>query len=57
MTSKEIRQKYLDFFASKGHTPMMVPLFAYGPRSGEFGCIQENSDVANKILQIFGVKK
>ena len=44
-------------FASKGHTPMMVPLFAYGPRSGEFGCIQENSDVANKILQIFGVKK
>ena len=44
-------------FASKGHTPMMVPLFAYGPRSGAFGCVQENSDVANKILQIFGVKK
>jgi alkaline phosphatase len=44
-------------FASKGHTPMMVPLFAYGPRSREFNCIQENSDVANKILQILGVKK
>lgn len=44
-------------FTSKGHTPMMVPLFAYGPRSREFGCVQENSDVANKILQILGVKK
>ena len=44
-------------FASRGHTPMMVPLFAYGPRSGEFGCVQENSDVANKILQILGAKK
>ncbi|MCR5351361.1 MAG: alkaline phosphatase [Bacteroidales bacterium] len=44
-------------FASKGHTPMMVPLFAYGPRSGEFSCIQENSDVANKILRLLGGKK
>ena len=44
-------------FASKGHTPMMVPLFAYGPRSREFSCVQENSDVANKILQILGAKK
>ena len=56
-TQAEIRRSFIEFFASKGHTPMMVPLFAYGPRSGEFGCIQENSDVANKILQIFGVKK
>lgn len=44
-------------FASKGHTPMMVPLFAYGPRSREFNCVQENSDVANKILRILGAKK
>ena len=44
-------------FASKGHTPMMVPLFAYGPRSREFSCIQENSDVARKILQLLGGKK
>ena len=44
-------------FGAKGHTPMMVPLFAYGPRSREFSCVQENSDVANKILQIFGAKK
>ena len=44
-------------FASKSHTPMMVPLFAYGPRSREFSGVQENSDVARKILQILGSKK
>ena len=43
-------------FASKSHTPMMVPLFAYGPRSFEFAGVQENSDVALKIIQILGRK-
>ncbi|MCR4859985.1 MAG: alkaline phosphatase [Bacteroidales bacterium] len=47
----------LGIFASKGHTPMMVPLFAYGPRSRDFSGVQENSDVALKILQILGGKK
>lgn len=47
----------LGVFASKGHTPMMVPLFAYGPRSREFSGVQENSDVANKILRLLGGKK
>ena len=44
-------------FTSKSHTPMMVPLFAYGPHSRDFGCVQENNDVANKILQLLGAKK
>lgn len=44
-------------FASGSHTPNMVPLFAYGPHSRDFGCVQENSDVANKILQLLGAKK
>lgn len=39
-------------FASSGHSPVMVPLFAYGPRSGEFTGTQENSDVSNKIFRI-----
>ena len=47
----------LGIFASKGHTPMMVPLFAYGPRSREFSGIQENSDVANKIIAILSGRK
>ena len=43
-------------FASKSHTPMMVPLFAYGPHSLEFAGVQENSDVARKIIQILSRK-
>lgn len=39
-------------FASSGHSPIMVPLFAYGPRSREFTGTQENSDVSNKIFSI-----
>ena len=39
-------------FASTGHSPMMVPLFAYGPRSRDFSCVQENSDVSRKIVAI-----
>lgn len=39
-------------FSTRGHSPMPVPLFAYGPSSDKFGCVQENSDVSNKIRQI-----
>lgn len=39
-------------FTSKGHTPCFVPLFAYGPHSRDFACIQENSDVSNKIVEL-----
>jgi len=44
-------------FASRGHSPMMVPLFAYGPRSKDFSCVQENSDIANKIVAILKGQK
>lgn len=40
-------------FVSKGHTPIMVPLFAYGPMSELFACVQENSDVNHKIVSLF----
>lgn len=41
-------------FVSKGHTPIMVPLFAYGPQSGLFNGVQENNDISNKIYRILG---
>ena len=44
-------------FASRGHSPMMVPLFAYGPRSQDFRGVQENSDVSNKIYAILSGQK
>lgn len=39
-------------FSSKGHTPVMVPLFAYGPQSKLFTGVQENDDVSNKIYKL-----
>lgn len=44
-------------FVSGGHTPIMVPLFAYGPQSRLFTGVQENSDVSNKIYNLFQTKK
>ena len=39
-------------FSTGGHTPIPVPIFAYGPGSQYFLGIQENSDVANKIISL-----
>ena len=39
-------------YTSYGHTPVMVPLFVYGPSSKKFICVQENSDVSNKIVDL-----
>ena len=44
-------------FGSTNHTPITVPLFAYGPQSQQFRCFQENSDVSNKIMEILTGKK
>lgn len=41
--------KVTGVFCSGGHSPMTVPLFAYGPCSDLFMGVQENSDVCNKI--------
>lgn len=43
-------------FATSGHSPIMVPLFAYDPHSREFTGTQENSDVGNKIFTILAGK-
>lgn len=39
-------------YVSKGHSPITVPLFAYGPKSRHFAGTQHNSDVSNKIVEI-----
>ena len=40
-------------FASPQHSPMMVPLYAYGPQSSAFMGYQQNNEVALKIIEIF----
>jgi alkaline phosphatase len=38
-------------FASDGHTASMVPLFAYGPRSGRFGGIHTNAYIGEQLIR------
>ena len=39
-------------YSTGSHSPITVPLFAYGPHSTDFCCFQENSDVSNKIVAL-----
>ncbi len=41
-------------YTSKGHTGVMVPVFAFGPGSENFRGIYENSEIFNKMLSAFG---
>jgi alkaline phosphatase len=41
-------------FSTNDHTAIPVPVFAYGPRSGLFRGVYENTALFHKILQAFG---
>lgn len=41
-------------FGSKGHTSVMVPVFAYGAGAEEFAGIYQNSDILSKVLKLYG---
>jgi alkaline phosphatase len=43
-------------FGTKGHTGIMVPIFAYGPGANEFTGIMENTEIAKKIMVLLGLK-
>jgi len=42
-------------FSTNDHTAIPVPVFAYGPRSGIFRGVYENTAIFNKILQAYGL--
>ncbi len=44
-------------FATKGHSGIMVPVYAYGPGAAYFTGIYENTEVFNKIVQILHLKE
>lgn len=44
-------------FSSKGHTSVMVPVFAYGAGAAKFAGIYENSEILPKILKLYGFEK
>lgn len=41
-------------FSTKGHTAVMIPVYAYGPGAEDFTGIYENTDIFRKILAGFG---
>ncbi len=41
-------------FTTHDHTGALVPLFAYGPKSGEFQGVYGNDEVFGKILKVLG---
>jgi len=41
-------------FTSKGHTASMIPVFAYGPGSENFGGLYENTGIFDRILGLLG---
>jgi alkaline phosphatase len=42
-------------FSSKGHSGIMVPVYAYGPRADEFAGIYENTEVFQKIVKLLNL--
>lgn len=44
-------------YASKGHTSVMVPVFAYGAQARKFAGIYENTDIFSKILELYGIER
>lgn len=44
-------------FISNDHTGVLVPVFAYGPKSNEFEGCYKNTEVFHKILNILNIKK
>ena len=43
-------------FSTNDHTAIPVPVFAYGPRSGLFRGVYENTAIFTKILQAYGIQ-
>ncbi len=44
-------------FVTGHHSAVMVPVFAFGPGAENFGGIYENTEVFQKMLQLYGFKK
>lgn len=44
-------------FSTRGHTGVMVPVFAYGPGADAFMGIYHNNTIFEKMVQAFGFKK
>ena len=41
-------------FSTGSHSPLLVPIFAYGPGANQFTGIMENTDIVKRIIQKIG---
>ena len=44
-------------FASSGHSPIMVPVYTYGPQAQLFRGVQDNTEIFSKILEALRIRK
>jgi len=43
------------YYVTDDHTPTMLPVFAYGPGSREFGGVYNNTEIPNRIKKLLGL--
>lgn len=50
----DLKRGYVDgSFSTNDHTAIMVPVFAYGPHALDFRGVYENTEIFNKLFNIF----
>ena len=55
--AKGAKDKVSAVFSSTGHTPSLVPLFAYGPRAHSFSKVMGNNEVGQTVIDVFSSRK
>jgi alkaline phosphatase len=55
LENKDNKQTFIPHYASKGHSGVMVPVFAFGPGAELFAGIYENTEVYYKFLKLLGL--
>ena len=55
LTMIDRKSKYTDVefeFTTGSHTPLLVPVFAFGPGAENFSGIMDNTDIMKKVLSL-----
>jgi alkaline phosphatase len=57
LENKENKQTFIPNYSSKGHSGVMVPVFAYGPGAEAFAGIYENNQIFYKFKKLLRITK
>jgi alkaline phosphatase len=50
-------KKVTGTFGTKGHSAVMVPVFAYGPGASAFSGVQDNTELFHDFIRLLSLKK